>query len=467
MPKNRCLLVNPWIYDFAAFDLWSKPIGLLYIGGVMRDHGWDVDLLDCLDRFDPVLEKKYTIKNKKYFTGKYVSETIEKPAVLKNVPRYYKRFGIPEKLVLEKLNSIDKPDVILITSVMTYWYPAILDIVALLKNVFPEVPVVLGGIYATLIPEHAREKSDVDLVIDGEAENILPKVLSEKFGFDIEVKTYPNLDSLPYPALDLYPELHYLPILTTRGCPLRCSFCASNRISGKFRKRSIDAVVDELQYFTVKKNIENIAFFDDALLFDKEDHIIPLIEKVLHKGMNPRFHTPNGLQADKIDRDIAELMVRAGFSTIRLSLETIAAERKKDISGKVTPDNFANAVKYLYDAGVEKPGIEAYMIMGLPGQKPEEVIDTIYFAAENGVISRPAAFSPIPGTKDWNRAVECGDLTESADLLETNTTVYINQTKYFDENITSSVRNLAVDLNERLRNGRDLPDKKEVKRDIL
>ncbi|MFC1493000.1 B12-binding domain-containing radical SAM protein [candidate division KSB1 bacterium] len=461
--QYRCLLVNPWIYDFAAFDLWSKPVGLLYVGAVLREHGCEIDLLDCMDRSDPELNRDYAGKNKRYRTGKFHKEKINNPSVLANVKRHYSRYGMPLELVRKKLHSIKKPDVILLTSHMAYWYPALQDMTELLREYFPDTPVILGGIYAALAPEHAAEHVGVDHILPGEAENSLPAFIQEKLGFELSPKKYHELDSIPYPAFDLYPSLEYLPLLTSRGCPLRCTFCASYRVSGKFRQRKTVSVVEEIKHFTKMHNIKDIAFYDDALLYNKEDHFIPIMESVIKSCLNLNFHSPNGLQAEEIDEYTAELMKKAGFKTIRLSLETISDHRRKDISKKVSPESFIRAVVNLENAGFKRKEIEAYTLMGLPGQKAEEVVDTVCFAAEQGVITRPSGFSPIPGTKDWKRAVETGDLRPDADLLETNNSIYITRAKNFGGEMTDRIKDMTREINENIRNDLDV-DLAELKR---
>jgi len=457
----RCLLVNPWIYDFAAYDLWNKPLGLLYLGGVLRGHGWKIDLLDCLDRTAPELAGNNKQKFRKYNTGKYVKHYVKKPPVLDYVPRYYNRYGMPEKIVRERLKSLEKPDAILLTSGMTYWYPALIDIVSLLKEYFPSVPVILGGIYASLVPEHARRHIPVDRIVAGEAESTIQQVLAEMPGVDSGKSRYDSIDDIPFPALELYDNLPYLPLLTSRGCPMRCSFCASYRISGKFRMRSVASVLEELTYFQKKFSVRHVAFYDDALLFRKEDHLQPLLEHILERGLVFNFHTPNGLHADAIDKQTASLMVRAGFKTIRISLETIAETRRSDMSGKVTPEGFLHAVESFAAAGFPRSGIETYILMGLPGQSALDVLDTVFFAAAQGVLIRPALFSPIPGTKDWERAVSAGDLHADADLLETNNTVYICRTQSFSREIVTEIKQLIRNLNECNTLKLSLPDKKK------
>ena len=85
MSKYRLLLINPWIYDFTAFDLWSKPIGLLYIAAYLRQIGYDIDFIDCLDKYAPGLSDttgKKQIKIKKYGTGPFYRQKVKKPEIL-------------------------------------------------------------------------------------------------------------------------------------------------------------------------------------------------------------------------------------------------------------------------------------------------------------------------------------------------------------------------------------------------
>ena len=81
MKNKHILLINPWIYDVAAFDLWVKPIGLLTLASVLRNAGYQISLIDCLDRFHPALQAQpdiYPPQNKKYGTGKFIRQKVKK-----------------------------------------------------------------------------------------------------------------------------------------------------------------------------------------------------------------------------------------------------------------------------------------------------------------------------------------------------------------------------------------------------
>ena len=124
MHNGNVLLINPWIYDFAAYDMWTEPLGLLYIAGLLRENGYRVNLINCLDRHHPDLlrlQNRKIPKSSKFGCGKFHKEIIDSPALLKDVPRRYGRYGLPLHIFQKELANVPRPDVILITSGMTYW----------------------------------------------------------------------------------------------------------------------------------------------------------------------------------------------------------------------------------------------------------------------------------------------------------------------------------------------------------
>ena len=170
MRQPRLLLINPWIYDFAAYDLWAKPLGLLYLAAILRRNGFTVDFIDCLSTRHSETSgglKSERGKRRKFGTGNFLRTPIPKPAGLKDIPRTYSRYGIIPEEFKAGLKAIDRPDAVLVTSLMTYWYPGVFEAIRLAKEIFPGVPVILGGIYATLCTDYARERSGADYVLSG------------------------------------------------------------------------------------------------------------------------------------------------------------------------------------------------------------------------------------------------------------------------------------------------------------
>jgi hypothetical protein len=174
--KPTLILINPWVYDFAAYDLWAKPLGLLYLAGQLRAMGFKVHLIDCLDIYNPLMEKTDYVKKpvrRQFGTGKFWKQSVPKPSQLSSIPRSYSRYGITPQIFIKELKNVKRPVAILITSLMTYWYPGVFEAIHLVKDIHPDVPVILGGIYATLCPEHARNYSNADLIISLLPQSIL------------------------------------------------------------------------------------------------------------------------------------------------------------------------------------------------------------------------------------------------------------------------------------------------------
>jgi radical SAM superfamily enzyme YgiQ (UPF0313 family) len=406
-PMNKSvLLVNPWIHDFAAYDLWMKPLGLLHLGGILRAKGYRVSLVDCLELGSLPVELTANLKpppRKENGRGHLYKEVIPKPWVLRNFPRRYRRYGIPPERVREWISRMPVPDLICLTSSMTYWYPGVVETVEFLRRVLPGVPILLGGIYATLCPDHAQENSGADRVLPGPWDGDKSGIIAEILGGPIPSGEEGFL-SWPYPAFDLYPGLAYVCLLTRCGCPFSCTYCAASRLAPGFLSRPPQEVVGEIQYWWERFGVRDFALYDDALLISPRQHILPLLQELISRKMPLRFHTPNALHVRGIDGEVARCLFLGGFKTIRLGLETAEEGLQAETGGKVDNEDFRRAVQYLKRAGYEGREIGAYLIAGLPGQGVEEVEESIAFVKENGARPILVEYSPIPGTALFAKA---------------------------------------------------------------
>jgi radical SAM superfamily enzyme YgiQ (UPF0313 family) len=362
-------------------------------------------------------------------TGRFIKENLPKPDVFKPVPRRYGRYGLPLSLVKKELRRLPTPDAVFITSGMTYWYPGIVEMTGLLKTIFPRIPIVLGGIYATLCPEHARSICGADHVISGEGEIQALKIADSLTGHQSDVGRYGNPQDFPLPLYELYPVLNSVALLTSRGCPYRCPFCASRLLSKSCSRENPEKVVALIDRLYRDRNVRHFAFYDDALFAQKEEHIIPILNAVIEKKLPLHFHTPNGIQPKEINLHIARLLWKAGFQTLRLSYESGSSEWQKRMAFKVTDADLSSAVKCFFQAGFSPKQLGSYILAGLPGQELGEVLDSIAFVYGLGIKVSLASFSPIPGTECWQDAVDQGLLLSDADPLMTNNTYFPMRSK--------------------------------------
>lgn len=392
------VFINPWIYDFAAYDYWAKPLGLLYLASAFQEAGYQIELIDCLETDDS--DKNGNRKKTPYGRKKYRQCEVPKPEQLKGtIPRKYKRYGCDPETFESRIAGISEPEVFFITSHMTYWYPGIKEALSTVKAHHPDVPTVLGGLYAQLCPEHAQKHSGADFTVATSGE--LHRCLSD---FDLETSTveefsFPNF----YPAFELYNELDYVPLLTSTGCPFECTYCASPLINPEFNLRSPGEVYEEINHWHSLRGIKDYAFYDDALFSSKEKLMIPLLKKIVRDGPDVRFHTPNGLHIRYIDEELAELMFEANFKTLKLGLESSDPHFHKTYDEKTSVEEFLRALTHLRDAGFDDE-LGVYIMAGLPGQSKDSVEGTIDFVSDYGVDSELAEYSPVPDTDIWKKA---------------------------------------------------------------
>lgn len=427
--KLRILLINPWIYDFAAYNLWSMPLGLLKVAEYLSSYDTELSLIDCTD----------SCASKKYGDGKFNSETVEKPSLLKNIPRHYKRYGISPEEFRGKLKAALPADIVMITSVMSYWYPGVQKAVEFVRQAAGNAPIVLGGIYPTLYHEHAVENSGADFIYRGGVNERLNFALYT-FGFRLKRKR----EQVKYYRLNLYEKYRFAPLMTSTGCPFMCSYCASSLLTGGYARMTNSDVIKEIKEL-YDSNIRDFAFYDDALLVDSGSHIKPVLREISGSRPGINFHAPNGLHASFIDEELAYLMKASNFKTIRLSLETVDAERQKKTGGKVDITGFGRAVFHLKNAGFAKKEIGAYLMYGLPGQDIVEVKDGIAFLKSLGVRINLTEFSPIRHTALWDEMVKAGIISGSLDPLLTNNSVFSYLYSSYD---SEDVGKMKLDVKE-------------------
>jgi radical SAM superfamily enzyme YgiQ (UPF0313 family) len=252
-----------------------------------------------------------------------------------------------------------------------------------------------------------------------------------------------DLDAFPYPALDLQREVGYVPLLTSTGCPFSCAYCASRYLAPKRQLRRPETVAAEIRFWHEAYGINDVVFYDDALLIRPERHIIPILSAVIEMGLNVRFHTPNAVHIREIDDPLATLMRRSGFETIRLGLETTAFDDRSALDRKVDAQQFLAAVTCLRRAGFSPHQLGAYLLAGLPGQRISDVEQSIRTVRQSGITPVIAHYTPIPHTPMWAAAVAASRYDIAADPIFTNNAVFPCRTEGFSWEVLTRLKQMA------------------------
>jgi len=150
-----------------------------------------------------------------------------------------------------------------------------------------------------------------------------------------------------------------------------------------------------------KFSFKDVAFYDDALLFNFESHLLKFLNLMKKENFKFNFHTPNGIHPKFINKEVASFLKEMNFKTIRLSLETISPEREEESSFKVSFNDFEKAIENLTFSGYSKNEIGVYILAGLPEQKYEEVVETVKILKKYPCKINIAEYSPIPETVDF------------------------------------------------------------------
>lgn len=307
------------------------------------------------------------------------------------------------------------------------------------KKIKPDCITVVGGPHASALPEEIlTNNKSIDIVVIGEGETTMSEIVKEKPLFKIKgicyrknnsiVKTQPqdlieDLDKLPFPLYEQLPIARYgtpymgssIGIISGRGCPFSCSFCASKVIFGKkCRFRSVSSILQEIAWFKEKYNIKTFSFWDDTFTI-QESRIKNLCQELINNAFNIRWSCTT--RVDTLSLELLKIMKEAGCCVIHLGIESgdkfILEKTKKGI----TLEQTENAVKWARALNMETYG---YFIFGLPYETKETLAKTIEFAKKLRLdYAQFALLTPLPGTEIWELAKKekvlrfiCDDLTK-------------------------------------------------------
>src|SRR5947207_466171 len=369
---RHALLINPPVYDAQYWARWSQPAGLLRIATLLKKKGYYIDFVDCMETDD----RGIVSKTRRYNTnGKPTS------VMRDNITKPIYHFGLSWQELERRLNSIQAPDEVWITSIMTYWWQSTRDVVALAKRLFPKATVLVGGIYPTLAPHHAVDNLGADIIFKGE--------IREASQLPTDLSLYAKSPS-------------YAILATSRGCPWDCVYCAARTLNGgaKVRTRTTQDILEEIRYKYEHFGIRRFGFYEDNALINRE-HFIEVMESIVASRLPLDLYAPEGFETRLLDEDLLRLMKTAGFEKVHLPLETVRTDINRQWNRRhASTSSFEYALDSAIRAGFRPhtQEINAFVLFGLPDEQLEDVVDSTLYAHHMVGSVIPMLFSPVPST---------------------------------------------------------------------
>jgi len=421
---EKILLINPYSQQDFKVNNRFVPLGLLYLASSMMKAGFAVAIKDTKNETVGMYETEIS----DYLNTTFVT--------------YLKRA---------------KPDFIGISVQFSVRFQPALKIVEIVKDVLgDEIPVVFGGPHLTLFYDRIiKEYPFIDYIIIGEGEQSTVELVNAHFNDKrllreinglayrengstiINPKTgyIKDLDSIPFPAYELLnikdyyfdtsdwhnpknlPINYNFPILSSRGCPGKCTFCAARLGHGlTYRTRSAKNVVDEIQYLYDDYNCRYLSFIDDNMSVSKK-RIMEMMSEICNRNLDIQFDTSNGLEINTIDDEMMNAMVNAGHIRTAVAIES----GSEYIRNVVVKKNLTDETIYkFFDMTKKHKDLRCvgYFMCGFP-QETEETLNATFEMIKRLPLDDVAMSTVVPfyGTELFEYCREHGLLTVDIENL--------------------------------------------------
>jgi radical SAM superfamily enzyme YgiQ (UPF0313 family) len=320
--------------------------------------------------------------------------------------------------------------------------PMLKPVLETVKAFDKDIVTIVGGAHATNAPEHTMKffgRDLLDFAFVGEGEIGFPIFLEELARNGGHFKRAPglawrengglhanpraqeeDLDRLGMPAWDLilpesYPfsphgvvckNFPIAPVMATRGCPYKCTFCAS--AGTQLRKRSIELVLEEVKLLHDKHGIREFHMVDDNFTLDM-DYARDFALALMQQGLGASWSTPNGVRLDRLNRELVRLLRDAGFYSISVGIESGSDPVRIRMKKGSTIQKIRNDLKMVNEVG----GIDVtgFFILGFPGETKDDIEKTLAFSRELPLQRATFhSFIPLPGTEVWRQMEQSGEL---------------------------------------------------------
>jgi radical SAM superfamily enzyme YgiQ (UPF0313 family) len=468
----KVLLVRP--PQLFYFGVWprgprlSLPIGLLSIGSFLKKNGVSTEIYDCFVEGTSFQGEEFSLaaqQNNQNLIDQWIRRAEAGAATHSEAQNRNKKqhFGADWRQIREDL-EIKKPDVVGITNLFRENTEETLKTAALVREVLPQATIIVGGPNANALPEYMLERSPaIDFIGLGDGELTLLRLVEWVEGkrdfADVgglvyrHGSSYERTEKNPLVSeLDEFGHIDYsmvrlgryfsyerngimarnkfsyagadrsVSLVTSRGCPYKCSFCSIHIHAGrKYRRYSVEHTLAHLETLVKELGVRHIHFEDDNLTLDR-DRFDRLMDGILERGLKFTWDTPNGVFANTLDEEMLAKMKKTGCIYLIIGVESGVQEVLDNVIMKqpLTIEHVKRAFSLGARVGLD---IHAFYIIGFPRESLAQIQETLTFALENlrkyDVIPHMALARADPGTALFQEAKESGTLLSDYALVNT------------------------------------------------
>ncbi len=417
----KTLLVNPPWYCFQNRRESYIPLGIAYIAGALVDSGHEVRILNGNQVLAP-----YTI-----------DETAKTERAFFDATDQYVKFhdiSLPIWKILGKEIGKESPCIIGV-NMWSGSYQSTINTCKVIKAQNPDILTVVGGVHPTLDPLSVIKHPEIDFVICGEGERAVVELwpLLED-GVDIYRKAMriqgiwtkingeihkggktnliDSIDEIPFPNYEVVigdPSVSIAGIMTARGCPYGCTFCASKDIWGRsVRFRSVDSCIREISNYREKYGLKWFRINDDSFCLRKK-RVLEFCDKLVERFGHTWWFAIDA-NVNTLDQEIIDKLEWAGCTGISIGLESVAPRIQKLCRKKV---DLNRAREVILCINRSKIACGVYFMTGFPHETEVELEENIRFMKEvKPQISYWGIVTPYPGTELYQYAIKEGFLPD-------------------------------------------------------
>ena len=442
--SKKVLLVNPPFYRLMDSHFNGLSLGLSYIAAVLSKNGYEVK-----------------IYNADYESSENYADQRE---IFEGYDNYKKILSnLNHPLWLEVRETIERffPDIIGIT-MLTGTYKSAENIGRIAKELNNDIEVVVGGTHPTVLPSKTIKNEYFDYVVRGEGEYPFLDLVNGVRIEDIKGLTFINkrgeivnnpdrnfiedLDSFPFPSRDIYlNDTHYMDygyIMTGRGCPFECTFCASKKVwKGPVRFRSPENVVEEVKHVHNKYGTKFFYFVDDTFTLNKK-RANKICKLLIECNLDISWICDT--RVDTIDEELLRVMKESGCVRVKIGVESGSERILKKVKKKITKKQIKDSVAFIKKVGID---LTIYLMIGFPTETQEEMRETLDFARElDPTYYSLSILAPYPGTEIYDDVIRSG-----VKLPKEHWEYFFHQSKdmILTDNIDEALVNECLSLNEK------------------